>query len=237
MALDEECAGFLADLANRPDVIANVRVLKLEELLIPKPKPIYGIFPVFRVRRVDDPSSDGYTYQYFSWCQGPLSGAKGILLVEGAHGEITHLIVNQGEKFATGGVTYDGFGGFAEVSEDSIASMITRFHKEILEELGLKEIIIKDIVDLGRLRVDAGMTNNYPKIFAAIIDGTQAAKIDEGMKQNADKRELQMETVLVPIERLPEFTFANDDAFFLSCIYRFAVRRGLRKIGWDPLLS
>jgi len=226
ISLGEECAGFLEDLAKRPDVIAGVRVLALVELLIPKRMPIYGIFPVFLVQREDD-LSFVYTYQYFSWRQGPLAGAKGILLVEGSNSEITHVIVNSGEKFATGKATYDGFGGFAEVGEDSIASMIARFREEIREELGLQEIVIKEIVDLGRLRVDAGMTNNHPKIFAAIIDGTQAAKIDEGMKPNPDKRELQMGTVIVPIEKLPEFTFENDDAFFLSCIYRFAVRRGL----------
>lgn len=234
MSLGEECSGFLEDLATRPDIIGNVRVLALVELLIPKRAPVYGIFPIFLVQRQENPSFV-YTYQYFSWCQGPLAGAKGILLVEDSGGQITHFIVNRGQKFATGTKTYDGFGGFAEIGENSIDSMRDRFRTEIQEELGLEEIYLKEIVDLGRLYVDAGMTNNHPKIFAAIIDEEQAKKIESGTKKNDDPRELQMGTVIRPINELPQFALENDDSFFLSCVCRFAMKRGFIAIGWPAL--
>lgn len=227
LGLGEDCVGFLSELAERPDVIANVRVVSCEEILIPDTRPIFGIFISFKVQRVDNPSVL-YHYQYFTWRQGSRSGAKGLLLVRTA-GRISHLIVNTGEKFSAGSKCFDSFGGFGEPGGDLVAKATNQFKQEICEELGMEQINIEEIIDLGALMVDAGMTPNHPHIFAAVITGQEAEKIEEGEKNNPDIFELKLGTVIVPIEKLKEFVAENDDSFFLACVARLAAK-GILKL-------
>lgn len=224
LSLGEECIGFLTELEARPKVISGVRVISLEGILIPDVRPIFGIFAYFKVQRTDN-LEVVYHYQYFTWRQGSESGSKGVLLVENDDC-ITHVILNQGEKFSTGFGVYDVFGGFGEPNDKFMENVLTNFQKEICEELGMSKLTIKEIVTLGRLLTDAGMTNNAPQLFAAVIDGKEAAKISEGDTDNPDVYELGMGTVIVPVERLGEFIDINDDGYFHACLLRYANKRG-----------
>lgn len=224
LALDESCVGFLTDLNARPDVMAGVRVISLEGILIPDVRPIFGIFVYFKVQVIKSPDVV-YHYQYFTWRQGSESGSKGLVFVE-KDDRITHIIHNRGEKFATGNMVNDAFGGFGKANEDMMGKALTNFKKEICEELGMTDITFKRIVPLGRLQVDSGMTPNFPFVFAAIIDGDVANKIKEGDKDNPDIYELEMGTVIVPVEKLGEYVCENDDSFFLSAVLRYLAKYG-----------
>ncbi|KKU12121.1 MAG: hypothetical protein UX17_C0056G0007 [Parcubacteria group bacterium GW2011_GWC2_45_7] len=217
----ETCAGFLTDLAARPDELGGVRVIALADLLIPDTSPIFGIFAVFQVQVLKDLQLV-YWYQYFSWRQGPESGSKGVVLVRRG-GRITHIVVMRGDSFAVGGSTFDGIGGFAEPTEVGVTGMLNRFRTEIGEELGLPELRLEEVIPLGRMYPDRGMTNNHPHLFAAVISGDEAARLGEGEAPNPDPWEMRSGPVVVPVEALwgPQgFVMQNDDSYFGTCMAR-----------------
>lgn len=206
--------GFLADLADRPDEIANIKVERMVEL----PRGSFALVPKFEVSKKDNPSMR-YTYEYVSWRNGPMTGEKGVVFVENG-GKTTHFIVLRGEKFATGKPSWDSIGGFSDIGVvDGVHSLDERTVKEIQEELGVPDIVVKRKVSLGNINTDVGMTNNNPGIFAAFIDGRHASKISS-KPLNGDIRELQTGAVVFPIEQLPNVVMTNSDSYFLSTIAR-----------------
>lgn len=226
--LPNYCAGFLEDLARRQTEGGGVRFINVDAVLVPDTNRIYGIFVVFRVQNLANPSSV-YWYQYFSWAQGPESGSKGILLIR-RDGRITHVVWSRGYSFAVGTETDDGFGGFAEPDEKGLEGMLKGLRREIEEELGMPSLRIETIISLGRDFTDRGMTNNHPNIFAAIIDGSEAKRIPSGDAANPDALELAHRIVVVPVEKLwgkDGFVARNDDGFFLACIARLVARGDL----------
>lgn len=224
-ALPEYCRGFLEDLAAHPDTGGGVRLINLDALLIPDTGKIFGIFVVFRVQRLDDPSSV-YWYQYFSWAQGPASGSKGVLLVRRGSA-VSHIITIRGFKFAAGTEVPDCYGGFGEPNERDVGVALRNFERELQEEIGVPAIRLIEVIPLGRVRVDVGMTNNHPHLFAGVIDGSEAKLLPIGTVANRDTRELQSRIVITPLETLwgvHGLVMANDDGLFLACIARLVAR-------------
>jgi hypothetical protein len=213
VTLPDNHNGFLADLAERPEEVGGLEVSEMVEL----PRGAFALIPKFKVIRQEDGTE--YTYEYVSWRQGPDSGAKGLVLVEGDEGEYTHFIVLRGDKFATGEKEFDLVGGFAEPGEDGSIALQDRFVKEIQEELGLPDLEVKRAIPLGKVHVDAGMTNNHPSIFGAVIDGSEAERLSDS-PVNPDIYELKSGTVVFPMSQLKELIKANDDAFFLTTVVR-----------------
>jgi len=205
--------GFLADLADRPDTISNIKVERMIEL----PRGSFALVPKFEVSRLDNPSTR-YTYEYVSWRNGPMTGEKGVVFVEDA-GKTTHFIVLRGEKFATGKKSWDSVGGFADLHVDGITTQNERTVREIQEELGVPNLVLTRKVDLGRINTDVGMTNNEPGIFAAFVNGTDAQKISS-KPLNGDIHELKSGAVVFPIDQLPQIVLTNSDGIFLSIIAR-----------------
>lgn len=207
--------GFLADLAGRPDTISGVEVLELIRL----PRGNFAIIPMFRVRNVA--AGVVYTYEYVSWKHGPVSGAKGIVFVR-TGGVITHFILLRGEKFAPGKFVYDTIGGFADLNVDGVTKLIDRFKVEIQEELGVPDLVVEEALPLGSLLPDAGMTNNNPTLFGAIIDGGQTARLSR-RPVNLDVLELAAGSLVFDIRQLAEVCRVNDDGFFLASVLRAIV--------------
>ncbi|MCL4200237.1 hypothetical protein KJZ67_02755 [Patescibacteria group bacterium] len=205
--------GFLEDLANRPEEISNIKV----ERMIDLPHGSFALVPKFEVSRLDNPAKR-FTYEYVSWRNGPLTGEKGVVFVE-KNGVTTHFIVLRGEKFATGKKSWDSVGGFADLGVDGVNTVADRTVKELQEELGVPGITILRKVDLGTVNTDVGMTNNEPGIFAAFIDGADAAKISS-RPINGDTYELQSGAVIFPMSELPKVVMTNTDSMFLSTIAR-----------------
>lgn len=202
--------GFLQDLAERPERLSNVNVISLEKIA----RGNYGITPIFNV---ENDKGDTYTYEYMSWRYGPESGAKGLVLIED-QGQPTHFIILKGDKFATGKVETDMPGGFIDLNVDGVSTALQRVEREISEELGLDEIVFKtDPVDLGKLAIDPGMTNNRPSIFLASIDASQASKLTDS-PVNPDPYELTANVIIYPINQLREVVIGCEDSFFLACV-------------------
>lgn len=220
--------GFLADMAARPDKLGGVKVTGLADLA----RGNFALIPKFDV---ENEKGDKFTYEYVSWRYGPESGAKGLVLVKGDDGEISHFVVLRGDKFATAKKESDSVGGFADLNVDGVTSMLGRIQTEVKEELGVPDLKVdsKDIYDLGMMLPDAGMTNNRPHLFAAVIDGKEAKKIPEGLDtKNPDAYELKAGALVIPIGQLPEVIKMNNDAFFLSSVSR-ALAHGVIK--WPQL--
>jgi hypothetical protein len=176
----------------------------------------FAIVPIFNVQ---NDKGDTFTYEYVSWRYGPQSGAKGLVLIE-TDGVPTHFVVLRGQKFATGKTETDSVGGFIDLNVDGVLKAVDRFKREIQEELGLPEVkLMREPVDLGKLAIDPGMTNNRPGIFLASIDASDAARL-QSKPLNADPYELAGNAVVYPISQLKDVVLKNDDSFFLSCVAR-----------------
>ena len=218
LGLPENHHGFLDDLANRPDEIAGVQVEKLVGL----PRGNFALVPTFQVY---NPKQDArYTYEYVSWKQGPHSGAKGIVFVRpplpGA--SPTHFIVMVGDKFAPGKKSFDLIGGFVELDPRGVEKAGETALREIREETGVEDLHIDEVVDLGQLQIDAGMTNNNPGIFAAFTDTEQADRIPAD-PINTDITELASGALKVPMSQLKQFVLENTDAFFQAAMLKALV--------------
>lgn len=204
--------GFLRDLAARPDQIANVTVRSLEKLV----RGNYAVIPMFNV---ENERGDKFTYEYVSWRYGPESGAKGLVLIE-TEGKPTHFVVLRAGKFATGRTETDSVGGFIDINVDGVTKAVDRIKREIQEELGLPEVkLVREPIDLGKLAVDPGMTNNRPSIFVASIDARDAAKLST-KPLNGDPYEIQGAVSVYPISQLREVVARNEDAYFLASVAR-----------------
>lgn len=205
--------GFLTDLAGRPDKIGGVEVIELLKL----PRGNFALLPMFKVR---NEAGTEYTYEYVSWRYGPESGAKGLVFVEN-DGQISHFIVLRGDKFATGKRESDSVGGFMDLNVEGITTVLQRIQREVKEELGVPELKVNKVFDLGVIVPDSGMTNNRPRLFAAVIDANDAQGISEA-PLNPDEYELRAGTIIIPISQLPEIIESNNDGFFLSAVARAA---------------
>lgn len=224
---DQSCNGYLADLAMRPESQGGVKVRRILEVLIPEGR-IFGIFTNIEVEVIKKPEIV-FAYQYFSWRQGPQSGAKGMVLIRNKAGQFTHTVVLHGYSFGPAKNTPDLPGGFAEVNEAGIAGMLARFKTELCEELGVPDLKVAEVIPLGPFYSDRGMTNNHPELFAAIIDASEATKIPEGQYRNPDPYEMQFVPNIVPIGALwgPKGLLAtSEDGYFTACAARL-IGRGI----------
>lgn len=220
--LPEDCNGFLQHLAERPVQGGGVRLVRLAHLLMP-PTRIFGIFVNFEVIQLQDPFNT-YHYQYFSWKQGPLSGAKGVVLIRSGD-RITHLLCLHGFQFATGTEVFNLPGGFMEDDDEMSADL--RFATELFEEAGITDSSVTTL-DLGVTHPDPGLTNNQPRLFAAIVDTDNAMALDRH-HTNLDRLEMSHSVVVLPIEQIwgPRgLVERNSYAFFHVCLTRLQ-NRGL----------
>lgn len=218
IGLPENCNGFLQHLAGRPLEGGGVRLVRLRDLLFPQNQMIFGFFVNFEVEKLDDPQKH-FNYQYFIWKQGPMSGTKGVVLVEDAE-EITHVVCLKGFSFAVGDTTFDCPGGFGTGDKATIKE---QFLVELQEELGLPEMKVERIIQLGFNLVDRGLTSNCPAMIAAVISGENARSIKAGKYVNVDPYEMESGAVVVPVGKLwgPDgFMMKNNDGFFLGCLAR-----------------
>jgi hypothetical protein len=206
--------GFLEDLVGRPWELGGVRVESLAAL----ERGNYIVTPIFNVRILasDQPN----TYEYASWRHGSYAGVKGLVLVRpNPQAEPTHAVVLIGDKFATGRRGYDMIGGFMDKDVDGVQKVTDRILVELRQELGIDDLPVDEVVDLGRVAVDPGLTNNRPGLFAAYITTEDAGRIsDEPM--SVDPKELRQGAVVVPLHQLPELIQANDYSLFHAALLK-----------------
>jgi hypothetical protein len=178
--------------------------------------PIYGITTRFVVQ---DSKGEMKSEGYFSWGWGPKSGAKLIVLVR-KNGEITHLAFQREAKFPTGSVEYNLAGGFPKLNESILNFILRSLKKDLNLDIQSGKITLSEIISLGRVAPDSGMTNNHPNLYAVIIDFSENVfpKIQAG-----DKFEEDNGLVLWPINEVSEIVNKCDDSYFLAAMARLTL--------------
>lgn len=218
LARNSRVSGFIEHLANRPENLPTAKILRLLKIeYSPEKYPIYGVAVWFEV--VDD-KGEKRSEGYYSWGMGPKSGAKLLVLVRHKN-KITHLALTKEEKFSIGDVALGLAGGFPKLNE-SVFDLISR---KIEDDLGINissgsQISLSEIISLGRVMPDAGMTNNHPLIYAVIIE------LEDNIFPPIKEGEIYEQNegvVLWPINKLAELVNRVDDSYFLASLSRLTL--------------
>lgn len=214
LSLTEDHDGFLQDLSERPDEIGKVDVLKLQKLS----RGNFMLISVFEVR--SDVNNQIFTYEYVSWKTGQHGGMRGIIFLE-TEGKITHFIVNRTHKFSTTTEVLDSVGGlFLRLNQKAPLNFPKKLEQEICHHLGVKDLVFKKVVDLGRVFPDYGMTNNSSYLFAAIVDITNFPNTTSKTDFQRDHKPMGLEIQIVHISEFMDFVKKTEDNYFLGAAAR-----------------
>jgi len=216
LAMNPATFGYVEDLSLRSDRVNGDRLLKLTKIEHGLPK--YGIFGIATWFEVENGEGEVRMEGYFSWGWGPKSGAKLLVLIK-RHGEVTHLAFQKEVKFPIGSEFYNLPGGFPKLNE-SVLNFIVRSLKKDLN-LNIKDggLTLSEIVSLGRVTPDSGMTNNHPNMYAVILE------MDDKMFPEASpgKKFEEGQIILWPINEVSEMVNKCDDSYFLSAMARLTL--------------
>lgn len=214
--LAEAAPGYIADLLIRPEVWPGGKLLEITSIQYERDKPIFGILTFCDVLTYEGTTNN---QQFHSWRQGPNSATKALVaFVENRGGKrvITHLCFLEKFKFPIGRTTLDLIGGFSESGEIGNATL----RRELEEEVGITQDDIVETIPLGRLMVDAGMTNNHPNLALVLVRPNNSEKFAQHI--NTDPHEMPGKFKIYPWSSLEELVKTNDDAFFLAAVARMA---------------
>jgi dTDP-glucose 4,6-dehydratase len=209
--------GYVEDLAMREDRLSGDKLLKLIKVVHGEPE--FGIYGIATWFEVENSKGEKRQEGYFSWGWGPKSGAKLLVLVR-RNGEITHLVFQREEKFPTGSVEYNLAGGFPKLNESVLNFIIRSLKKDLNLDIRDGGITLNEIISLGRVAPDTGMTNNHPNLYAVILDfaDDKYPNVKAG-----DKFEEGEGMVLWPINEISEIINKSDDSYFLSALARLTL--------------
>lgn len=211
--LPQDFDGFLWDLASRPDEFEGVDILRILRI----PRGNFIITPVFEVR--SQKTNQIFTYEYASFKYGKNAGYRGILLLE--HGDgIKYFVLKYTKKFSVGTWVYDTIGDFIQFSQGSIKNFPAIVEKEIKNELGLNELIVRRFIDLGQINPDITLTNKQAALFAAVLDANDSQKIRELEKDSITTKKIEFGIKVFPINKLGEMINTVDDPYFLCSVLR-----------------
>jgi dTDP-glucose 4,6-dehydratase len=206
--------GYVEDLAGREDHINGDKILSLQKIEHADPK--YGVYGIGSWFEVENKEKEKRMEGYYSWGWGPKSGAKLLVLIK-RNGEITHLATQREQKFPTGSVEYTLAGGFPKLNESVLDFIVRSFKKDLKLDVAKNDVVLDQIISLGRLNPDAGMTNNKPNLYAVIVDLSDDLFKDV---KKGDKFEENEGVVFWPIDKLSDLINKCDDAYFLSALTR-----------------
>jgi dTDP-glucose 4,6-dehydratase len=217
LAANPATFGYVEDLSTREDEIAGDKLLKLSKIEHADPKyGIYGIASWFMVENsVGEIRSEGY----YSWGWGPKSGAKLLVMVK-RNGEFTHFAFSREGKFPTGAIEYNLAGGFPQLNESVLSFIIRSLKKDLNLDINKDDITLNEIVSLGRVSPDTGMTNNHPNLYAVILDFGKKRYPDI---KPGDKFEEAEGFVLWPVSEMSEIVSKCDDSYFLAAMARLTL--------------
>lgn len=217
LAMNPSTFGYVEDLAAREEKIGNDTILRLDKVVHAQPEfGIYGIASWFEVESSEKVKRFEGLY---SWGWGPKSGAKLLVLVR-RKGEITHFAFQREEKFPVGSVVYNLAGGFPKLNESVLNFIIRSLKKDLGLDIRDGDITLNEILSLGRVAPDSGMTNNHPNLYAVILDFAEGKFPDV---QIGDKFEEGTGIVLWPISEISEIVSKCDDSYFLAAMARLTL--------------
>ena len=217
LAMNPATFGYVEDLSSHEDKIGEDILLKLIKIEhAPNEFGIYGIGTWFVV---EDEKGNRRSEGYYSWGWGPKSGAKLLVLVR-RNGEITHFAFQREGKFPTGSIEYNLAGGFPKLNESVLNFILRSLKKDLNLDARQGNITLNEIISLGRVAPDSGMTNNHPNLYAVIIDFGEDVypDVDAG-----DKFEENEGIVLWPITEVSEIVSKCDDSYFLAAMSRLTL--------------
>lgn len=217
LAMNPSTFGYVEDLSSHEDVIGDNKLIKLVKIEhAPNEFGIYGIGTWFVVETKDgEKKCEGY----YSWGWGPKSGAKLLVLVR-KRGEITHFAFQREGKFPTGSIEYNLAGGFPKLNESVLNFIIRSLKKDLNFDVSNENITLSEIVSLGRVIPDSGMTNNHPNLYAVVLDFGDDVYSDVGP---GDKFEEYEGLVLWPVSQISEIVSKCDDSYFLAAVARLTL--------------
>ncbi len=226
-SLDDSFNGYIADLANRPEVLEDgTEQLSIVELHI---APYGSIVTVFWVKTPagltfwDQTMPDGTqgpcrkraTYEYFSWKSGVTPGAKGLVRILDINGKVTHIVMVIGTKFATNRREVGAIGGFGSKAWKT-------FIAELVEELGFtSEPKVLARHELSTVTPDSGQGNQSPLLYCADISSEDAKKIGE--VPNPDEWEMHnIGPLVVAVTDIGKLITATDEGYLFATLLRMA---------------
>ena len=217
LGINPETFGYVEDLAAREDRFngdKNVKLVKIEHAI-----PKYRIYNIASWFEIENKNKAKRMEGLYSWGWGPKSGAKLLVLVRRS-GEITHIAAQREYKFPTGSVEYTLPGGLTKLNESLLDFIERSFQKDLGLSITKGDIKLDQIISLGRINPDAGMTNNKPNLYALIADLSPQLYKDV---QKGVKYEQNVGVVFWPIEKLSDLINKSDDAYFLSALTRLSL--------------
>jgi len=217
LGINPSTFGYVEDLAGREDHINGDVILKLTKIEHADPK--FGVYGIGSWFEIENKEGKKRMEGYYSWGWGPKSGAKLLVLVK-RNGEITHLATQREQKFPTGAIEYALAGGFPKLNESVLDFIVRSFQKDLNLSVAKKDVTLDQIISLGRLNPDSGMTNNKPNLYAVIVDLSDDLYKDI---KKGDKFEENEGMVLWPIDKLADLVNKCDDAYFLSALSRLTL--------------
>lgn len=217
LAMNPSTFGYIEDLAMREDKLDKDKILKLTKIVHGEPE--FGIYGIASWFEVENEKGEKRMEGYYSWGWGPKSGAKLLVLVK-RHGEITHLAFQREAKFPTGSIVYNLAGGFPKLNESVLNFIIRSLKKDLNLDIKEGDITLNEIVSLGRVAPDSGMTNNHPNMYAVIVEFDDSKYPDV---KAGDIFEEGEGIVLWPVNEISEIVSKCDDSYFLSAVARLTL--------------
>lgn len=214
LTLPEDFAGFLEDLASRPDEIGELEVLKMTKL----GRGNFLILPVFEVR--SNITNQVFSYEYASWKTGSHPGARAIIFLE-TDGKITHFMVSKSHNFSTGEEDLESIGGlYVHFLAKTAQNLPKKIEREICFHLGIEHLEFKRIISLGEAHPDLGMTNNISDLFAAIIDISAVPNLTTKADFRSTHKPVGFELKIIHISEFMDYLGRIKDNYFLSAAAR-----------------
>ncbi|MFI5240829.1 MAG: dTDP-glucose 4,6-dehydratase [Microgenomates group bacterium] len=217
LAMNPATFGYVEDLSSHEDEIGEDKLLKLIE--IDHAAPEFGIYGIATWFIVEDAKGDKRSEGYYSWGWGPKSGAKLLVMIR-RNGKITHFAFQREGKFPTGSVEYNLAGGFPKLNESVLNFILRSLKKDLNIDARDESITLNEIISLGRVTPDSGMTNNHPNLYAVMLDFGKDVYPEI---QAGDKLEEDEGLVLWPVNEISEIVSKCDDSYFLSAMARLTL--------------
>jgi dTDP-glucose 4,6-dehydratase len=221
---DPSTFGYVEDLAGRGDQVNGTKILSLDK--IEHADAQFGIYGIASWFNVLEEGGKRAVVGYYSWGKGPKSGSKILLLVKNG-GRITHIALQRESKFATGAREYSLAGGFSDLNEGLLDFIIRVLERDMGINILTSDAEVSEIISLGRISPDDGMTNNKPTLYALVVDfrnNYSAVKEDEILEEDKG-------IVLWPVDKIGDLVNKCDDSYSLAAIVRSVVL-GRLKMQW-----
>lgn len=214
LVMNPSTFGYVEDLSNHEDKSGHDTLVKL--IKVDHAPPEFGIYGITTRFIVKDEKGDERSEGYYSWGWGPKSGAKLLVLVR-RNGEFTHLAFQKENKFPTGSIEYNLAGGLPKLNESVLNFIFRSLKKDLNLDAKKGNITLNEIVSLGRVTPDSGMTNNHPNLYAVVVDFGEDVypEIQKGVKFEENEG-----VVLWPINEVSEIVNKCDDSYFLAAMAR-----------------